>query len=255
MGRSWLAAGALVVGATGAFALDARPAAVVLATAALALVLLVRERDVPETLPAVAAAGLTAALADVTRGLSLQGRGVYVPPRDGAAPVTLFLPARDLGDAGDVPVLDEVTVVHRGGSGAAGLALSPPGAGLEAAWRAMHGDLPTGQGPEEAAAHVRAAFSALDLATDVTLAQAEGRVRVAYRPGPFGEVCRASRTHLAPWAVQGGCPPCSLAAMLVARAVGAPIVVRDTREEADGRVILDLEVLARSEASGSAPAS
>ena len=206
-----------------------------------AVLLLVTDRDVPARLADRGAQGMQGALAGLVRELNLEGAGVLVPGHTADEPSRLFVSASP--EQGDVPDAKAGAVtVHRQGPTAIGLTLPPPGAGLEAEWRDTHG-LPQGRGMEEAALHLRTAFPALGLGRQLSFARAGGRVRVAYTPDAFADACKDAREHDAPWHEQGGCPACSFAAILLARAMRANVRLRATGGT-DGRVELDLEVLA-----------
>lgn len=215
------------------------------ATAGAAAALLVTERAAPPALPDRSAAGPLAALGALARDLKLEGRGVVIPGRSPEEPSRLFVPARD-GALDALPPVDAPDVVQRAHAGAVGALFAPPGAGLEAEWRATSG-LPEGAGAEEATAHLRRALPALGLGASVVVARGKSAIRVAYTPLAFAGTCRETREAGAPWHVQGGCPACSFAAILVARALKSP--VRLAAAGVDGeRVYLDLEVAARSPA-------
>lgn len=211
-----------------------------LACAAVALVL-VSERGVPPELPGAGARGALAGEAALARSLRLDGRGILFP--GGEEGSRLYVPARD-ATIDEVAGHDAALVMQREGVGAVGVLLPPPGIGLESAWRALRG-LPAGAGLEEAAMHLRAAFPALGLGRDVVVARGASAVRVSYVPLAFEDACRDARETQAPWHLQGGCPACSFAAILVARAAGAPVKTLDAGTDG-ARVHLELEVGARS---------
>lgn len=211
-----------------------------LACAAVALVL-VTERGVPPETPGAGARGALAAEAALVRSLRLEGRGFVFPGGEGAS--RLYVPARE-ATFEEVAGHDPDLVMQRENVGAVGVLLPPPGAGLEAAWRDLHG-LPTGAGAEEAAAHVRAALPQLGLGRDVSVARSDATLRVRYEPTSFAQECRDARERDAPWHLQGGCPACSLAAILAARAHAAPVKILDAGTDGT-RVHLDLEVGPRS---------
>lgn len=212
------------------------PGLAALASGATALAI-VTERAIPERVPDAGAAGLLATTGALTRGLKLQGRGIVFP--GGEAPSRLYIPARD-AKVDEVDAHDPALVVQREGVAAPGVVLAPPGAGFEAAWREMRG-LPTGAGAEEAALHLREALPALALGSEVSVARSAQTLRVSYVPLAFAAACRASREDHAPWHLQGACPACSFAAILVARALGGPVKLLDAGTDGH-RVHLELEV-------------
>lgn len=220
---------ALLLGAGAAVLLVLRePApAVVLAAAAVSLpVLGGREAQ-------GATDGSMETVAALVAGLRLRGHGVHLVGEPGAGRVFVAASpeSRAVPEPGD-------EVVLRGTPTGIGVVVPAPGAPLEATW-AQVASLPRGQGLEEAADQVGRALPALGLGRDVRVESAPGRLRLRYRPR--GEACRRSR-EAAPWHVQGGCPTCSFAALVAARALGRPVRFGDCFEE-DGRVVLDLEVL------------
>lgn len=242
--RAWIAAGLLAVAALALVVMGQLPSAIPLAAGAAAITLLVVERSAPPELPGQASLGGQRATARLAQELELHGRGIHVPPQETTSTTRLFVPARD-ASAEEIPTLQEELTIHRAPPGVLGLCLDPPGAGLEAAWEGVHG-LPRGRGSEEAALHIRRALDQLGLGRQVTVHAAQRHLRVAYEHTALGQLCRESRTQLAPWDVQGGCPTCSLIAGLVARAHQAPVAMVACQGLEGGRVQLELEVLRSS---------
>jgi hypothetical protein len=224
--------------------LEGWAAAVVLATGAMAVLVLVTDRGAPSTSVEAASLGGVEALARLCRDLGVAGHGVLVPPSAEGGVTRLFVPAGDVASVEELPPLADDVVVHRSRPGVLGIALAPPGRGLETEWLRLKGPL-VGQGREEAASHVRSALEALGLGAEVRVEGSKGRVRVAWRHLVFEEACRRSRTDWSPWHVQGGCPACSFVGILVARSFARPVRVVECSE--DGRVVrLALEVVPRS---------
>lgn len=213
------------------------PALAALSVAAAAL-LLVSEQGEPEGLAEASARGTASGLSQLARELGARGRGVVLPGVD-REPTRVLVPVEDVSPA-ELGRIDASLILQRDRGAALGLALPAPGSGLEAAWGRVDG-LPEGRGVEEAASHVRRAFAHFDLGDDILVARSPGRIRVAYAPRAFAEACRRAREEDAPWHVQGGCPACSFAGILVARALARPIVVKDAGA-AGARVFVDFEV-------------
>lgn len=218
-------------------------AGAIVGVAGLATLLLVPEEEIERGLADRSQDGAQRALAGLVKDLRLTGPGIVIPG-EGPAPSTLYIPTREAG-ATEVPKLVEGVHIYREG-GAVGIAIPPPASGLEATI-AREGALPRGLGLEEAAVSVKRALESMGLARDVAVSRSGSIVRITYSPLEFRETCRLARDELAPWHLQGGCPSCSLAAILVARSVGAPVRVHAAGEQGD-TVFLDLEVDARSPA-------
>lgn len=192
---------------------------------------LVTDRGIPDALPDLGTAGTMASAAALVRDLRLEGRGILVPGGDATTPSRLFVPVRDVEarEAGRIP---SHTVLQQNPALAMGALLALPGAGLERAWAAAEG-LPQGRGAEEATDHVRRAFGRYSLGEGVVVARSRGSIRVAYRPRAFREACRLAREEYAPWHLQGGCPACSFAGALVARALGRPLRIADAGSDGE----------------------
>lgn len=237
-GRAWLAGGAFALGAGYLAIQGAETAAIGLGTVALAITLLTPLKSIPPELSEdVGRAGVDA-LASLASALKLTGRGIVVPGSTPDLPSTLFIPAKEARVA-DLPALHADLAIYRDPAGAMGVHVPAPGSALEARWRTLHA-LPTGRGVEEAAEHLRRAMPALGLGRDVQVAIADRRIRVAYEPLGLALTCKSARDERAPWHVQGGCPACSFAAIIVARAVGRPVKIADSGSDARG-VYIDLE--------------
>ncbi|MBW3583342.1 MAG: hypothetical protein KY455_09620 [Euryarchaeota archaeon] len=152
--RARLASAILILGAVWAYFSLREPLVAgvfVLAGVVLALSIPVRRVRGSE-MEAALRRGQEEALSSLKAALGLEGDPVYVPLRGGV--VRVFYPARK-GEV-EVPLLEEDTVLVRGGPGSLGVALVPPGAGLVELWGRLRG-LPKGGGVEEAIQHVRAA--------------------------------------------------------------------------------------------------
>lgn len=211
-------------------------AALALGTTAAAVLLLATARDVPPHVPDRVAAAAARSQAGLLRELRIQGRGLIFQPPEG--PARLFVPA-DPDVAAWPDNLPERRAVHV--ATFRGVELVPPGADLLTEWAGMAGPR-VRRGSAEAGEDLARAFESLGLGRDVTLAWTERRLSVSYEPDAFVETCRLGREVLAPWDVQGACPACSFAALLVSAAVEKPIQFKSTAAEGV-RVTLDLEVV------------
>lgn len=252
--RARIAGGIAVAAGAGLVAMGEAGAGLGALTAGAAILLLVTEQGVPDDLPDAAAAGPQASLAAVARELELRGRGIIIPGATRDQPATLFVPVQDVA-LDSLGRIDPTLVFHRDEASALGIALAPPGRGLEAAWRAGHG-LPEGAGAEEAAVHVRGAFTRFGLGRDLVFARSSNFLRIEYTSTVYAEACRRAAEEQAPWHMQGGCPACSLAAILAGWAYNRPIRLRDGGF-LDGMSWIDLEILqpAKGQSEGAVASS
>lgn len=202
-----------------------------------AALLLVTERDVPTNLPDRGAEGMMSALASLVSELHLSHGGVILPGRTPDAPSLVFLGAAPLATPPAEPAAGQVTF-HRSMATATGCTIPAPGSGLEREWARLHG-LPRGGGIEEATVHVQKAFKALGLGRNVRVASGGARVRIAYEPIAFADLCREAAGARAPWDRLAGCPACSFAGILASRAHGGPL-----RIVATGHGSVELEAVA-----------
>lgn len=241
--RARLAAAALIA-AAGVLVALGKPAPAVLALGtAVAVFLLVTEPVVPAAAASAGATGAMEALASLATALKLAGRGIVAPPSAALPKPRLFVPSRD-AKPDEIPPLLATDVVHRGPPGVLGLSLPPPGLGLYETWK--NSGAQAGAGPEKAAADVRGAFASMGLGHVESVERRGTILRVRYVPGVYADACRRTRTDLSPWDVQGGCPACSLAQILVAVAHEAPVAWVSTGETDAGAVVLEMEVFPRS---------
>ncbi|HVL49252.1 MAG TPA: hypothetical protein VM889_11895 [Candidatus Thermoplasmatota archaeon] len=193
----------------------------------LFVALVVAERAVPASSVAPLLAGDARALADVRRGLRLEGRPVYVHDQGNVGAPRLFMPASD--NAKPVPILDATTVAYAGTSTKIGAAVAPSGLALLAAHEEASGAVLAGASVADVESFLKGLAGASDLAGGVRVASEGETLVVHFRRAAVALPC--FEDPASPACERAGCALCQAAGCALAKALARPVAVESALVE------------------------
>lgn len=165
-------------------------------------------------------------LAEVTAGLKLQGRPVYVHDQGNVGGERLFLPASD--NPRPVPILDARTVTYSGGGDTKlGLALTPPGSALVKRHEADAGIELAGASIPEVEAFLRGLTRTHDLARHLRVTEEAGGFQIRFAASAVKPPCIENPVD--PTCERTGCALCQASACALVRAMGQPLTLTEVK--------------------------